>query len=90
MRNSELAAFAAVAPPSKDKQGYLQEGLTKREYFAIETIKGIQISVYSSLEMYEHQLKHWQEVYGETITVKEAIAKDAIQQADELLKQLEG
>jgi len=75
--NSKLSAFAAATGGSKN--GYLQEGLTKREYFAIlamqgllesdvEMINGIRINGTNSLDL---------------------IPKRAIEYADELLKQLE-
>ena len=53
-------------------------------------MQGIIHSVYGGYnEVYQRQLEDWQEKYGKEITVKCAMAKDAIELADELLKALD-
>ena len=39
-KNGELATFASVAF-SRNNDGYQQDGLTKREYFAINIMQGL-------------------------------------------------
>lgn len=66
------------------------QGLTKREYFAAKTMQSIAAVVFSGYnEAYQRQLLDWQGKYGKEVRVREAMAKDAVELADELLKALD-
>ena len=66
-KNSEKGAFACV------KEHYLQDGLTKREYFAGLALQGICVNAGRN---------------GHDFNKKEKIAKASIELADALLKEL--
>lgn len=64
--------------------------MTKREMLAgmaMEQLIGSVMCGYN--EVYQRQLIDWKEKYGDNTPVKTALCKDAIELADELLKQLE-
>lgn len=73
MKNSDQPAFATASPPSMDHNSYLQEGLTKREYFAGIAFQGFLAN--------DRVIKHTPE--------KEIIARWSVQYADALLAELE-
>lgn len=73
MKNSETGAFASQT------ENHIQEGLTKREYAAIEAMKGL----LSNGAHAEHFAGN------NPFPVPYLVAENAIQYADELLKQLE-
>lgn len=97
MSNADKPAFAQSMAFDSEGHGYAAmekdpslAGMTKREYFAAKMLAEIIGSVYCGYnEVYQRQLTDWQEKFGDSITVREAMAKDAIELADELLKQLE-
>lgn len=81
--NKDLPAFAN--PGSEYGPG--SGGLTKREYIASMAMQPIIAAVYGGERLtYATQLKEWQEKYGDIIT-SAAIAKDAVELADALLKE---
>lgn len=87
MKNGEQPAFPIDADKNPSSG---TNGLTKREYLAAKAMEQLIGSVMCGYnEVYQRQLIDWQEKYGPTTNVKTALCKDAIEIADELLKQLE-
>jgi uncharacterized SAM-binding protein YcdF (DUF218 family) len=77
LKNKDLPAFACVAMSGDN--GYQQDGLTKREYFAGLAMQGLLTRV-----PYRHN--------GETdlgVLESQRIAEEAVIMADKLLNQLE-
>lgn len=46
-------------------------------------------TVFSNSEAYYRQLSDWKKKYGDDMPVKTAIAKDAVEIADEIIKELD-
>ncbi len=76
MKNSEQPAFATSSPSCSKYDGILQEGLTKREYFAGLAMQGLLVNFNKN------------DLYGNPNSSL-IISKIAIKCADDLLKELD-
>jgi hypothetical protein len=83
MTNANDCAF-----PSS-QQWHTDGGLTKREYFAAMAMQGLLAQLATSnIKVAKMQREYWMKAYGGDITEAEAISREAVLVADNMILQL--
>lgn len=86
------SAFPEMSHSFKDREGdwqhVINEGLTKREFFAALAMQGLLAAVYSSKEMLNEFTTDGSGAYKKHVTGCKAISDNAVAYADALIEAL--